>query len=447
MSNADNPANKAGHNGASRADAVLARIAERRPKLIDLGLDRMRATLRRLGDPHLRLPPTIHVAGTNGKGSVVAYARSMLEAAGLRAHVFTSPHLVRFNERIVLGGAEISDDDLCAALIACDEAAGDAPLTYFEATTCAAFLAFAEHSADALVLEVGLGGRLDSTNVIEGPAAAAVSPVALDHQDFLGTDIASIAKEKAGIFKRGAPAVIGRQAPAALEVLEAAANVAGARPYVLGRDWSVRPELGRLVFEDESGLRDLALPRLVGAHQIENAGLAIAAVTAAGFPVDDEALSEGLASADWPARMQRLRSGPLLEAAARRLGEEAEIWLDGGHNPHAAQAIARAFADIDERAEKPLILIIGMQDNKDADGYFQAFADLGAAVFTVAAGKGSPMDPAGLARTAQEAGLPAVAMDSLTAAVERACGAGGPAPRILIGGSLYLAGEVLADHE
>ncbi|MBB5517499.1 bifunctional folylpolyglutamate synthase/dihydrofolate synthase [Amphiplicatus metriothermophilus] len=426
--------------------AVLARLAERRPALIDLGLDRMKDALARLGDPHRRLPPVIHVAGTNGKGSTVAYIRAILEAAGNSVHVYTSPHLVRFNERIVLAGREIDDAHLCDALERCDRDVGPKALTFFEATTCAAFLAFAETPADYLVLEVGLGGRLDATNVIDAPLATAVAPVALDHQQFLGDTLAAIAGEKAGIFRAGAPAVVGPQTPEAMQVFEARANAVGAPFFAYGLGWNAFLEHGRLVYQDDDGLSDLDPPRLPGVHQIANAGLAVATVKAAGLGFDDNILSAGVVSARWPARLQRLRRGPIVDFARARFGDEAEIWLDGGHNPHAARAVAAAMADMEEKAPRPLVLIAGMQANKDQEGFFAAFAGVASAVFTVRADHDGAAPPEDVAAAAERAGLPARPCASIEEALRLAVGESRAPARLLICGSLYLAGEVLREN-
>lgn len=417
--------------------AALEKVAVRRPALIDLGLARVHRTLSRLGEPHRRLPPVFHVAGTNGKGSTCACLRAILEASGARVHVFTSPHLVHYRERIVLAGAEIADEAFIAAIERVDEAAGADDLTLFETITCAAFLAFAETPADYLVLEVGLGGRLDATNVIERPLAAAITPIALDHQNFLGDTLAAIAAEKAGIFRAGAPAVVGPQTPEAMTVFEAKAAGFGAPLFAYGMHWNVFAENGRLIYQDEAGLCDLAPPRLVGAHQFANAGLAVAAVRATGLQFTDETISRGLAAARWPARLQRLKAGPLVEA----VGPRSELWLDGGHNPHAARALAGALADFEERSSRPLILITGMQENKDIDGFFAAFAGLASTVFAVQADHAGARSPDDVARAAERAGIPAYPCGSLYEAA--ALAQGGGAARVLICGSLYLAGEVL----
>ncbi len=431
-------------------NALLARLAERRPKKIDLGLERVYAALSRLGDPHKRLPPVLHVAGTNGKGSTIAFMRAMLEEAGVKTHIYSSPHLVRFNERIVVAGEEISDDMLISVLGQCDSAAGDTPLTYFEAVTSAAFLAFAQTPADILILEVGLGGRLDATNVIEDPLASIITPIGLDHQSWLGETIEEIAAEKAGIIKASRPVVIGQQHKSALGVLEDRALAVGALPHIYGQEWNSRLEHGRLVYEDEVGLSDVAPPKMFGSHQIENAGLAIAALKAAGLAPDDDKISAGLERTFWPARLQLLKSGPLVERARRIAGDGIEIWLDGGHNPHAARNIARAMADLEEREPKPLVLIAGLQAKKDLPGFFAPFEDLAACVYTIAAKGDGAANPELVAAAAQRAGLPATAQRDVMTALEEALSNAGTssegAPRILICGSLYLAGELLQEN-
>ncbi|MEM9421874.1 MAG: folylpolyglutamate synthase/dihydrofolate synthase family protein [Pseudomonadota bacterium] len=435
----------------AQINAILDGFASRSLKEIVLGLERITEALARLGNPHTKLPPVIHVAGTNGKGSTIAYMRSILEAAGLRVHVFTSPHLVKFNERIVLGGKDIDDELLASLLSRCESAAGDLPLSYFEAVTAAAFLAFAEVPGDVVLLETGLGGRLDSTNVVDRPRAAVITPVAMDHQAWLGDSLPQIAGEKAGILKADAAFVTGTQRADALDVLKSKALGIGSTPFVLNEDWTARVENGRLVYEDETGLLDLSPPRMVGRHQLDNAALAVAALKAAGLAPKHEVISQGIEAAFWPARMQRLTEGPLVEQAERHSGDPAELWLDGGHNPHAAQALARAVADLEERSPKPLILITGMQANKDAMGFFEAFEGLASTIFTVDVPGGKPQSGYALARLAQEAGVPAEAMPSVSKAIDQALvdtgRSGEGMPRILICGSLYLAGQVLEENQ
>jgi len=431
----------------SDVEAVLAEIANRRPVIIDLSLDRITAALARLGDPQKSLPPFFHVAGTNGKGSTVAFLRAILQAAGHSVHVYTSPHLVKFNERIVVAGEEISDAALIDALRRVDRAMGDDMLTYFETTTCAAYLAFAETQADFAVIEVGLGGRLDATNVMETPLAAVVTPVDLDHEAFLGNTLGEVAGEKAGIFRRGAPAVISRQTSEAMAVLQRHAQKTGARIHAFGEQWNAHSEHGRLIFQDDDGLCDLDPPRLPGVHQIDNAGTAVAAIRASGLRLDDAVISKGLAAAHWPARMQRLTKGPLIDIARAALGEEPELWLDGGHNPHAGRAIARVMADLEAKSAKPLTMISGMQANKDAAGYFAPFAGLAREVFCVAADHEGVLAPADVAAAARAGGLKAEPCASIKEAMEKACAdKSNEPPRLLIGGSLYLAGEVLREN-
>jgi dihydrofolate synthase/folylpolyglutamate synthase len=442
------------HDAAEAAsidiNALLARLAETRPRVIDLGLERMVKALERLGNPHQKLPPVIHVAGTNGKGSTIAFMRAILEAAGLKVHVYTSPHLVRFNERIVLAGEEISDQDLARVLGKGEAAAGDLELTYFEAVTCAAFLAFSEVKADIMLLEVGLGGRLDATNVIDDPLVSVIAPVGLDHQSYLGDTLEQIAGEKAGIIKKERPVVIGAQKNEVLQVIEHRALALGAEAHIAGQEWQVLLEQGRLVYQDANSLSDLTPPQLVGAHQIANAGLAIAALKVAGVLPDDEKISAGLQNAHWPARLQRLTHGPLVELAREKAHEDVELWLDGGHNPHAGRAIAATMADLEERQPRPLIMIAGLQENKDVSGYFANFADLASTVFAVKSGMSAAADTKAIAAAAQAAGLPAETAasvkDALITALDTSLRSHEGPPRILICGSLYLAGEILADH-
>jgi len=423
-------------------EAVLTGIAERRPSLIDLGLSRVKAALGALNDPHQKLPPVIHVAGTNGKGSTISYLKAILEASGASVHVFTSPHLVRYNERIVLAGEVISDEKLADVLHRCDGAVATNALTFFETITCAAFLAFSETPADYLLLEVGLGGRLDATNIIEAPLATVITPIALDHQHFLGNDLATIAREKAGIFRTEIPAVIGPQTAEAMAALEECVVTTGATPFVHGSDWMVFSEQGRLIYQDGNGLSDLSPPKLIGAHQTMNAGLAVAVTRAANLDLDDAVLSRGLLEAVWPARLQRLVRGPLVDI----VGTKTELWLDGGHNPHAARAVAAAFSDLEERSSARLVIIAGLQANKDLKGYFSAFEGLASRVYAVRATHDAAASSEDIANAARSVGINASTCHSIKDAVEQATNEGGNPLRILIGGSLYLAGDVLAEN-
>jgi dihydrofolate synthase/folylpolyglutamate synthase len=430
------------------SDAILKRLLELHPKIIDLKLDRMWRLLDRLGNPQDRLPPVIHVAGTNGKGSVVAYLRGMIEAAGLSAHVYTSPHLVRFHERIRLAGkgrgALIPEGDLSALLEECEAANGGEPITFFEITTACAFLAYSRVPADYLVLEVGLGGRLDATNVVAAPAVTVITMVDYDHQQYLGSTLTAIASEKAGILKRAVPAVVAPQSREALDAIESAALRTGSPLAVAGRDWQAFEQHGRLVYEDEDVLLDLPLPVLPGRFQIDNAGAAIAAVRLLkDRRIDEAAIARGLREAEWPARLQRLEPGRLTALVP----EGTELWLDGGHNPSAGRAVAQSLADLDEKSPRPLALVAGMLRTKEAQGFFRPFQGLARQVLTVRIpGEENAFDASELAAMAREERLPAETSSSIEAAVASAgAGPGGP-KRILICGSLYLAGRVLALH-
>ena len=415
-------------------DPVSERLRLRHPQKIDLSLERMRTLCAVLGQPQDRLPPVIHVAGTNGKGSTIAFIRAMAEAAGLKVHVYTSPHLVRFNERIRLAGQLISDETLSAILDRIEAVKG-VEATVFESTTAAAFVAMAETPADLAIIEVGLGGTLDATNVIERPLLSVIAPVDLDHAEFLGTRIEGIAGEKAGILKAGARGIVARQSEAAMAVIEARATAAHAPLTVMGVDFDAWGERGGMVFQDQEQFFDLPTPGLRGPHQIANAGLAVAAALELDLPA--EAIARGVAEATWPARMQRLAAGPYGEMAK---AAEAELWLDGGHNPHAGRALAEALAERQRKAPRPLALIVGMLANKDHGGFFEALKGTGAHVFTVGF-EGAAADPAALAAVARGHGLGAQSSSSVEAALSRALRLG--AGRVVICGSLYLAGEVL----
>jgi dihydrofolate synthase/folylpolyglutamate synthase len=434
-------------SSAAVSDAVLERLLALHPKRIDLVLDRICRLLAALDHPERRLPPVLHVAGTNGKGSVCAFSRAMLEAQGLRVHVYTSPHLVRFHERIRIGGKLIGEEELVATLEECERVNAGAPITFFEITTAAAFLAFSRHRADALVLEVGLGGKYDATNIIETPRATAIAPVGLDHQEFLGSSLADIAAEKAGIVKAGVPLVVGVQDDVPRDVIARRAEALNAPLLLYGRDFFAHQEHGRMIYQDDRGLLDLPLPRLAGRHQIDNAALAIALLRQAGWG-SETAIEKGLRSVEWPARLQRLSRGPLVKLAPN----DAEIWLDGSHNPHGAAAIARAMADFEERAEKPLYVICGMLKTKDAAGFFSAFQGLARHVATISIpGETASRGAGELYDIARTSGLDSSPSDSLDDAMMQvsAWSRARPfegVPRILICGSLHLAGRVLAEN-
>lgn len=420
-------------------DAILDRLTALHPKLIDLSLGRMRRLLADLGHPEARMPPVVHIAGTNGKGSTLAMIRAGLEAGGGRVHAYTSPHLARFNERIRVAGTLISDADLTAALSEVETANAGQPITFFEVTTAAAFVAFARVPADWLLLEVGLGGRFDATNVITDPRLCVITPVSIDHTQYLGDTVGKIAFEKAGILKPGRPAVIARQQPEARAVIEARAEALLVPLSIAGQDWDCHREADALIFHDGSGLLDLPLPGLIGPHQIDNAGTALAALRALGASA--EACRAAMVSVEWPARMQRLRHGPLVEVAR---AQGCELWLDGGHNPAAGEALAATLKAM--APTRPVHLVCGMLNSKDVAGYMHPMAQVAASLSAVAiAGEPATLTSDATSAAAQAAGLPATEAPSLDAAVAQIA-ARHPGARIVICGSLYLAGQVLRSN-
>lgn len=436
----------------SEAAKEIERLMTLHPKGFDMSLDRVLRVLEVLGNPHLKLPKVIHVAGTNGKGSVTAFCRALLEAGGHAVHVHTSPHLVNWHERYrigVRGGrGELVDDAIFAdALRRVGDANGGQHITVFEILTAVSFLIFSEIQADAVILEVGMGGRFDSTNVVPNPAVSIIMPISLDHQAYLGDRVELIAAEKAGIMKKGCPVVIGQQEhEAALDVLVSTAERLSCPVTVYGQDYSAHEEFGRLIYQDEFGLADLPVPRLLGRHQYANAAAAIRAVKMAGFTVTEAMMEKAMGTVEWPGRLQRLIEGELLQHAP----EGSEIWVDGGHNPGAGEVIAEAMAGFEERQARPLYLITGMINTKEPVGYFRAFSDIAEYVFTVPIrGSESMIDPVILAHSAFDAGLVAEpslsVVDALKEISQRQMPEEVP-PRILIGGSLYLAGTVLADN-
>ncbi|WP_299285189.1 folylpolyglutamate synthase/dihydrofolate synthase family protein [uncultured Tateyamaria sp.] len=423
---------------APTSDAILARMMALHPKIIDLTLDRVWRLLDALGNPQNDLPPVIHIAGTNGKGSTQAMIRAGLEAAGYRVNAYTSPHLARFHERIRLAGELISEPALTALLDECYEANGGKDITYFEITTCAAILAFARTPADFTLLEVGLGGRLDATNVIDTPALTIITPVSMDHEAFLGDTLAAIAGEKAGIIKRAVPCVVGPQDDAGMDVIQARAARLGAPVLAYGQHWHASPERDGMVYQDEAGLLDLPRPILPGDHQIQNAGMALAALRHLGC--DAHACEAAVTRATWPARMQRLRTGPLAEVAAET---GAELWLDGGHNPAAGAALAAVLRGLHER---PTFLICGMLNTKDARGYMAPLAKVAQGLVAVSIpGEANTLTAADTAKAADDVGFEtSMAADVHTALADIL--AASPQARVLICGSLYLAGAVLREN-
>ncbi len=434
-----------------KSDKLLADLKLLHPKLIDLSLGRIERLLEKLGNPQERLPPVVHLAGTNGKGSTTAFLRAMLMASGHRVHVYTSPHLVRFHERIELAGTDgvsrpIGEDQLVDVLTRTQAVNDGDDITQFEITTAAAFLAFAETPADVLLLEVGLGGRLDATNVVKRPALTVITPISLDHAEKLGATIAKIAAEKAGILKPGVTAVISQQVPEALDVIRETASATGSRTVVWGEDFDAFEQNGRLVVQTESHVLDLPLPALVGRHQIINAGTAVAAA----LELDqlrqaESAIERGLLTARWPARMQRLDSGPLPEL----LNRGSELWLDGGHNPSAGAFLAQTLADLEERSPKPLYLIVGMMGLKDATGFLLPFRGLVRHIVTVPipGAHEAPFAPEALAEVARRVDIPADTANEVEAALKRIELLDPSPKRVLVCGSLYLAGHVLARQE
>ena len=440
--NAARPAAPPGPPPGNRpSDILLERLLTLHPKVIDLSLDRVRRLLAAVGHPERALPPVVHIAGTNGKGSVLAMIRAGMASTGLAAHAYTSPHLVRFHERIRVAGETIAEPALAALLEECEAANAGAPITFFEITTVAALLAFARRPADYTLLEVGLGGRLDATNVVERPRLTVITPVSIDHQQYLGETLAEIAGEKAGILKPAVPCIVGQQPDEALDVIEARAAAVGAPLLVYGRDWLVRTEHGRIVYQDDQCLLDLDPPRLIGAHQVGNGGIAIAALRALGL--EGRAAQAALSNAIWPARMQRLMRGPLAEA----LPPGAELWLDGGHNAAAGEAIAAVLDEWRARAHLPVHLVVGMLETKAAAEFLRPIGPRAASVQTVTIpGAEASYTGETLADIAQREGIGANAASSVEDAVAGIAGAGAAPFRVMICGSLYLAGHVLASN-
>ncbi|RMB02784.1 bifunctional folylpolyglutamate synthase/dihydrofolate synthase [Eilatimonas milleporae] len=428
-----------------RPTAPLERLKRLHPRVIDLSLDRLRRLLDRLDNPERRLAPVLHVAGTNGKGSTVATLRAIAEAAGHRVHVYTSPHLVRFNERIRLSGTLIDDAHLNDLIDEVETVNNGAEITFFEVTTAVAMLAFARVPADLTILEVGLGGRLDATNVVDRPAACCITPVSFDHQDYLGTTIEAIAAEKAGILKKGVPAVIGPQLEAARATIAATAREVGAPLHVYGEDWHCAPVEGDgFRFDDRDGHLSLPAPTVQGLHQIANAGMAVATLRAqSAVPVSEAAIRAGLGWVRWPARLQPIENTPL----NRHLPEQARLWLDGGHNPAAATVI-RAFLQGFDPVEEPVTLIVGMMQGKDLAGFLGPLIPQAARAIAVPIpGQEKSCPPGDVAAAISDAGLQGSMARDVISALEIIRSEAKPdtRPVVLIIGSLYLAGRVLED--
>jgi dihydrofolate synthase/folylpolyglutamate synthase len=421
------------------SDGVIRRLRALHPSLIDLSTGRIERLLTALGRPQDRLPPVIHVAGTNGKGSTVAFLRAIAEAAGLRAHVLTSPHLVRFAERIRLSGRLISDDALAAYIDEVETANQGEPISFFEITTALAFHAFAQNPADLCIVEVGLGGRFDATNVFAAPAVSVITPVDYDHLEWLGPELSKIAWEKAGIIRPGRPVAVARQQEEALEVIEREALALSAPVTLMGRDFDAWEERGRLAIQTGDAFFDLPAPSLRGAHQFANAALAVAAIRSLRDPrIDEAALGRGVGSAVWPARFQRLDRGPLVKTAGA-----SDLWLDGAHNPHAAVALADACRSLSGRDGRPVTLVVGMLGRKDALGFFERLKPLDPRILTTGFSSPNATPPDALAEAARAAGLAADIVDGVEAGVAAAADQSGPTPHIVVAGSLHFAGDVL----
>jgi len=424
------------------SDAVIHRLRANHPSLIDLTTGRVERLLAALGHPERRLPPVIHVAGTNGKGSTVAYLRAIAEAAGLKVHAITSPHLVRFAERIRVAGTLITDEALAELIERVEAANAGQPISFFEITTALALLAFAETPADLCIVEVGLGGRFDASNVFDAPAVSVITPVDYDHLDLLGPELSKITWEKAGVIKAGRPVVCARQMDEALVAIEKEAEALGAPLTLMGRDFDAWEERGRLMVQMGEQLYDLPPPSLFGGYQFANAGLAVAVALTLGDPrIDEAALAKGVSSAVWPARFQRLTVGPMAELAKAR---GADLWLDGGHNPHAGRALAEAAGRLVARDPRPLVLVAGMFARKDALGFFQPFAELNPPVFATTFDSPNAAEAQDIAVAARQAGLAAETVTNVEEGLRRALALPGPAPHVLICGGLHFAGEVLA---
>lgn len=429
-----------------QSNDVLARLQDLHPRVIDLHLGRLEALLEDMGHPEEKLPPVIHVAGTNGKGSTIAFMKAILEAAGYSVHVYTSPHLVDFAERITLNGKFISETKLNDLLLRIEEYCQGREITFFEVTTAAAFLAYSETPADILLLETGLGGRLDATNVIEKPAVTVITPISRDHEDFLGNSIAKIAFEKAGILKEDCPAIIGPQENEALEVIEKRALELNAPLHLYKENWDFEASKGSWTFKGGELSGEKMLPALVGQHQIANAATALAALEQlpSSFEISNEAVQEGLQTVSWPARLQRLNRGPLIS----QLPNDVTLWLDGGHNEAAAERIAEYFDILASESEKPLYLISGMLNTKDQISYFRKLQPLVEKAYAIPIeGENSTTPAKELAQMGQQAGIDMASACTTEEAIDCLMHYLGKKPcNLLIAGSLYLAGKILKSN-
>ena len=425
-----------------KSDALINKLSQIHPKGFDLSLDRISKLLAKLGNPHEKLPPVIHVAGTNGKGSTLAFVRAILEAQGYKVHVHTSPHLVNWHERYRLAGTLVSDDILADAIQRVADANNNKPITVFEILSAVMFVLFSEHEADFALVEVGLGGRFDATNVIPSPIACAIAPVALDHQAYLGDTIEKIAFEKAGIIKRKIPVAVGRQEDDVRETIEEVARKNGSRVVMAGQDFDAYRDATGFVYQDEEGLMDLPMPKLIGEHQLDNAALALATIRLAKIKVSPEAFAQGMLKVTWPGRLERLPTGKIIE----QLSDHTDVWIDGGHNPSAGEAIAAELTRQNASSKRKTLLVCGMINTKEPYGYFKPFKVLDTEVIAIpVAMSEAGISPEDLAQFASEAGLETTTCNSLQEGVNLAVRRLEQEPdlRVLFCGSLYMVGEVL----
>ncbi|HEY3798975.1 MAG TPA: folylpolyglutamate synthase/dihydrofolate synthase family protein [Caulobacteraceae bacterium] len=434
--------NRPDYDALRASDVTVARLRALHPSLIDLSTGRVKRLLAALDHPERKLPPVIHVAGTNGKGSTCAYLRAIAEAAGMKVHVLTSPHLVRFAERIRIAGALITDEQFGDLADEVEAANQGQPISFHEITAALALYAFSRTPADLCVIEVGLGGRFDATNVFDAPTVSAICPVDYDHLEMLGPELHKIAWEKAGIIKQGRPVVVSRQLDEALAPIEQEAETLNAPMALMGRDWDAYEQHGRLVVQFGDRLLDLPAPGLYGQHQFANAGLATVAMLTWGDPrITEAAIARGVSHAFWPGRFQSLTKGPL---AAKAKARGADLWLDGAHNPHAGAALAAALERFAARDGRPVVMIVGMLGRKDATAFFPHFKTLNPRVFTTSFESPTATPPEDLAAAALAAGLEATVADGVSAALDAALAVDGPPPHVMICGSLHFVGDVLA---
>ncbi len=425
------------------ADMILKRLTQLHPKIIDLSLDRVEKLLQKLGNPQKKIPPVIHIAGTNGKGSTLSLIKSSLEASDKKVHAYISPHLVKFHERITLAGKLISDVDLCNYLTTCEKYNCNEDITFFEITTCAAFLAYSQTKADYTLLEVGLGGRLDATNTIESPQLCVITPISIDHEHFLGNTLQEISHEKAGILKKNVTAIVGKQDKRALKIIRNKASEIGAVLQVYGEDWFIKEIDGKLIFNNMYGKFTFPAPNLRGKHQIENAGMAISALQH--LKIGEKEISVGLRNVNWPARLQLLKEGPLVELVKAQCNN-SELWLDGGHNVAAGQKISETIRFLENR---PIHLICGMMNNKDIFGFLKPFSKTISSLYGVKIpGQPQSFSQKKICETGKLLKIESYTAQSTKMALSTILNSPNKETplRILICGSLYLAGYILSEN-